>query len=160
MKVYVVVALVGCCAPAAIAQTALHVQAVAKTDPCADADPEDLSSCGLGALGDGNYTAARRAWELAAQHGDYQGAIWLAQLYEAGKGIPKDPVEAYAWFDIAAALHGRAIDREHASPDPLLRDSNEAEIGARDGIAKKMSKTDVARAQQISRDWQKANPHV
>jgi hypothetical protein len=127
--------------------------------PCTDTNPEDLSNCGLVALGDGRYVAARQAWELAAWHGDYLGALWLGELYEAGKGVPRDDVHAYAWFDIAAELHAHEIAGKHAPASPALS-TNRTEIAARDALAKKMTKSDIEKAQQLSRDWQKENPRA
>src|ERR1700722_3849476 len=103
--------LTGCWAGVALAQTPLRVQAVAKSDPCSGTDAADLGSCGMEALGDKNYEAARRAWMLAAQHGDYLAARWLGETYSEGKGVKTDYQQAYEWFDIAAALHARAITR-------------------------------------------------
>jgi hypothetical protein len=159
MKPSVLLALFGLFATSAMAQTPLHLQPVAKSDPCIDADSQDLGSCGLEAYGDGNYAAARRAWELAAQHGDYQAAVWLAQIYNEGKGVKRDYARAYAWFDIAAAVHAHAIDTEPAASDPTARDSNQTEIDDRNATAKKLTPAQLAGAQKLSRDWQKASLH-
>jgi TPR repeat protein len=160
MKLFLQVVLFSCCAGVALAQTPLREQAVVKTDPCADATAEDLGSCGLGAFGDHDYSAALRAWALAAQNGDYQSAIWLAQMYHGGKGVKKDDTQSYAWYDIAAALHAREIARELPAPATSARDSNQAEIDDRNTIGKKMTAAQIKQAQQISRNWQQVNPHA
>ena len=160
MKIAMTILLTGCCAGAAFAQTPLRVQAVAKTDPCAAADAKDLGSCGMEALGDKNYEAARRAWELAAQHGDYVAARWLGEVYSEGNGVKTDYLQAYEWFDIAAALHARAIAREHPVGDPTARDSNQGEIDHRNAAAKKLKADQIKQAQQVSLRWQAANPHT
>ena len=43
-------------------------------------------------------------WYLsAAKQGQADAQVWLGMAYESGKGVSKDYVEAYAWFDVAAA---------------------------------------------------------
>ncbi len=160
MKLGMAILLSGCCAVAAFAQTPLRVQAVAKSDPCATTAIEGLGSCGMEALGDRNYAAARKAWMLASQHGDYQAARWLGEMYAEGRGTKTDYVQAYQWFDIAAALHARAIARESPAGDPAARDSNQGEIDHRNVAAKKMKANQIKQAQQLSRNWQKANPRA
>jgi hypothetical protein len=160
MKYSVLITLFGLGAGAALAQTPLRMQAVVEADPCADAAVEDLGSCGLEAFGDHDYSAALKAWKLASQHGDYQSAIWLAQMYHGGKGVKKDDTQAYAWYDIAAALHAREIAREPPAPAASARDSNQAQIDDRNAVAKRMTASQVKQAEQISSDWQKANPHA
>ncbi|HEY3637610.1 MAG TPA: hypothetical protein VGK90_05605 [Rhizomicrobium sp.] len=160
MKHILAVALLSCCAGVASAQTTLRLQAVAKDDPCASSETEDLGSCGIEALGDANYAAARHAWLRASQRGDYQAALWLGEMYAGGKGVKKDYLQAYVWFDIAAALHARAIAREQPSGDPEWRDSNQGEIDHRNVAAKKMKLAQIKQAQQLSRNWQKSNPNA
>ncbi|HEX4159567.1 MAG TPA: hypothetical protein VHY79_13945 [Rhizomicrobium sp.] len=135
-------------------------QAAAKTDPCSSADAADLGSCGMEAFGDKNYAAAQKAWALAAQQGDYQAAKWLGEMYAEGKGTKNDYVQAYQWFDIAAALHARAIARESPAAGPTARVSNQSEIDLRNAVAKKMKAEQITQAQQLSHKWEKANPHA
>ncbi|MFC3607388.1 tetratricopeptide repeat protein [Stutzerimonas tarimensis] len=43
----------------------------------------------------GNFSAARRIFEdCVARWNDVYSMIWLAQMYESGSGVPKDPVKA------------------------------------------------------------------
>jgi TPR repeat protein len=160
MKIAMAILLTGCGASLAFAQTPLRLQTVVQTDPCAAADAEALGSCGMEAFGDKNYDAARGAWMLAAQHGDYQAASWLGELYSEGKGVKADYLQAYEWFDIAAALHARAIAREHPAGNAASRDSNQGEIDHRNVVAKKMKADQIKQAQQFSLKWQAANPHA
>lgn len=127
--------------------------------PCTDTNADDLGNCGLVAFGDGHYAVARQAWELAAWRGDYLSALWLGQLYEAGKGVAKDNEQAYAWFDISAVLHARELKGDHP-PGPPAISTNQTEISARDTLAKKMTKSEIEKAQQLSRDWQNENRHA
>jgi hypothetical protein len=144
--------------PAAVHTT---IPASGRPEPvlCTDTNVDDLSDCGLVALGDGRYAAAKQAWELAAWQGDYLAALWLGQLYDAGKGVPKDDVQAYAWFDISATLHTRELEGEQSQETPALS-TNQTEIAARDALAKKMTQSEIEKAQQLSRDWQKENPRA
>ncbi len=48
----------------------------------------------------------------------------LAKLYEHGRGVPRDPIEAYFWYTLAAA-NGNA--QASASRDDLLARMSEAE---------------------------------
>jgi TPR repeat protein len=159
-KFSVLILLSGCWATMTFAQTPLSLQAVVKADPCSSADVADLGSCGMEAFGDKDYPAARKAWTLAAQHGDYEAAKWLGEMFVEGKGAKQDYVQAYQWFDIAAALHARGIAREGPASDPAARDSNQSEIDPRNAVAKKMKAEQIKQAQQLSHDWQKANPHA
>jgi TPR repeat protein len=160
MKVAVLIMLAGCGASGAFGQTPLRVQAAVQADPCAAADAADLTNCGMEALGDKNYEAARRAWTLAAQRGDYLAARWLGELYSEGKGVKTDYPQAYEWFDIAATLHARAIAREHPAANPSGRGSNQDEIDRRNAVAKKLNPDQIKDAQQSSLKWQAANPHA
>jgi TPR repeat protein len=160
MKFAVLLLLTGCCASAAVAQAPLAFQPVVATDPCAAIDPGDLSSCGMESYGDKNYASALKAWSLAAQHGEYQAARWVGEMYAGGKGVKQNDVQAYEWFDIAAALHARRIAKEGPAPSSGVRDSNQDEIDRRNAVAKKMKPNQVKEAQELSRKWQAANPHA
>ncbi len=54
-------------------------------------------------LSNGHYTEAYREFRGLAEAGyaDYQ--ISLAKLHSSGSGVPKDFVQAYAWYALAAA---------------------------------------------------------
>jgi TPR repeat protein len=70
-----------------------------------------------------------------AEQGDVDAAYQLALAYRDGKDAPKDYVEAYAWFDVAAAV----LDDEHGVE--------------RDELAKNMTPEQLAQARQRSRDY-------
>ena len=44
------------------------------------------------------------ALTAAANGGDADAALKLGEIYEAGRGVPKNPVEAKVWYDKAAEL--------------------------------------------------------
>jgi hypothetical protein len=158
MKFAASIIVAGCSASLAFAQTPLRLQPVVKTDPCAAVDTADLGSCGMESFGDKNYPSAVKAWTLGAQHGDYQAARWLGEMYANGNGVKQDYLHAYEWFDIAAALHARVIAREAPVPDSGARDSNQDEINQRNIVAKKLKADRIKQAQQLSSQWQQANP--
>ena len=44
-----------------------------------------------------------RWFRMAAEQGLADAQFNLGLMYETGRGVPKDYVQAYAWFNIAAA---------------------------------------------------------
>ena len=50
----------------------------------------------------GNYAAAIKWYRIAAKQGHAQAQFALGHLYDAGKGVDRDPVEAARWFRRAA----------------------------------------------------------
>ena len=46
---------------------------------------------------------ASNCYLLAAKQGQADAQVWLGMAYESGRGVSKDYVEAYAWFDVASA---------------------------------------------------------
>ena len=70
-----------------------------------------------------------RLLKQAAQAGDAKARLDLGTLYVSGAGgLPKDPVQAYIWLDLAAQ-GGEAMAALH-----------------RDALVKTMSKAELARA--------------
>jgi TPR repeat protein len=84
------------------------------------------------------YQAA--SWYLrAAEQGSSAAQYRLGLLFDKGLGVPEDYVQAYKWLNLAAAGTG-AANREH-----FLR--------ARDAIARKMTLTQLERAQWLASHW-------
>jgi len=53
--------------------------------------------------------AKRRPYlEQAAYYGDPRAALLLGQIYRLGRGVSADPIEAYAWSEVAS-LEGSAF---------------------------------------------------
>ncbi|MEO1281813.1 MAG: tetratricopeptide repeat protein [Pseudomonadota bacterium] len=46
----------------------------------------------------GMYEEAFTRWKALAEKGNAQGILNLANMYQAGKGVPKDLVKALAWY--------------------------------------------------------------
>jgi TPR repeat protein len=49
-----------------------------------------------------DFTQAKRYLERAAYHGDPRAAMLLGQMYRLGLGMSADPIEAYAWSEVAS----------------------------------------------------------
>ena len=58
------------------------------------------TSSGGGAVGTNNIESLT----AAANGGDADAALTLGEIYEAGRGVPKNPIEAKVWYDKAAEL--------------------------------------------------------
>jgi TPR repeat protein len=71
-----------------------------------------------------------------------QAQWYLGAMYEAGRGVPKDDVLAYMWYDLAAA--------GGESPSAFNRDR----------IALRMTPDQIAEAQRLAREWQTTRAQV
>ena len=76
-----------------------------------------------------------RWFRKAAEQGDAKAQFSLGVCYENGTGIPKSFVEAYRWFNVAAA-QGDEDATKH-----------------RDHLERKMSKSEISRAQRLSTEF-------
>jgi len=90
-----------------------------------------------------DLTQAQRWYRAAADQGDPYAEASLAILYNFGKGVPRDPVEAYMWYEIALA-HSKTEDRDSIQE-------------LREDLAKDMTKKEIAEAQKRAHEW-KPNP--
>jgi hypothetical protein len=57
---------------------------------------------GMSAAAQGDFDLARRLWVQAANKGDAAAAFLLGDMYEHGRGIDVDRVEAGRWYFLAA----------------------------------------------------------
>lgn len=97
-----------------------------------------------------NPLAALKWHLIGAYRGDYAAAEQISMMYGGfTKGIPKDLVLAYAWADIAAAMHGTCIDRLPATAG-AKQETNEREIELRDTIGREMTDAQIKDAQQFA----------
>lgn len=104
---------------------------------CLAASPamaQDLKK-GLKAYKAGDYETALKEWRPLAENGNPGAQYNLGFNYLQGKGVPKDLVQAYFWFDLAARK-GRGIAQQ-----------------LRDGIANKMTAEQIADAKSRARKW-------
>lgn len=77
---------------------AVLVLVVIAQSPASAGTAED----GLSAAARGDFDLARRLWGQAAKDGDASAAFLLGDMYEHGRGIPVDRVEAGRWYFLAA----------------------------------------------------------
>jgi TPR repeat protein len=81
-----------------------------------------------------------RWFRLAADQGDFDGQYELALIYQVGRGVPQDYVEAYKWFSLAAA-----------------QDDSFAVRGLNDMTAL-MTPAQIAEGQRLAAEWQPRSP--
>jgi uncharacterized protein len=79
----------------------------------------------------------------AANQGNAMAQSNLGFMYLTGDGVPQDFVQAYMWFNLAAAAT-KAKDTNIAAEE-------------RDKVAAKMTPAQIAEAQKLAREW-KAKP--
>jgi TPR repeat protein len=63
-------------------------------------------------------------------------------MYELGRGVPQDYVEAHKWFNLAAAISTTESNRNTA-------------VKGRDRVATRMTPDQIAEAQKLAREWRK-----
>ena len=95
-----------------------------------------------------NYPEAAKWYRLAANQGVAVAQYKLGIMYHDGHGVPRDYVQAYMWFHVAAA--------QFPASEPESRDDA---IEARDFVAAKMSQQEIARAQELARQWKPTPQH-
>ena len=79
-----------------------------------------------------------QALKKAAEQGDARAQFNLGTMYYTGQGVPEDRVQAYAWYSIVAA-QGVELAKEN-----------------KEIIAEKMTPTEIAKAQELSRKYWEA----
>lgn len=104
-------------------------------------DVGTLSEKGLGTYQ--NYAEAAHWYRQCANAGLWSGQMDLGLLYADGKGVPKDFVLAYMWFNLAAAA---------APQNDFVRIGSDI-AKERDALATMMTREQIAEAQRLSREW-------
>ena len=112
----------------AIAATILTMSLVA---PATAGPYEDA----IAAYDRGDYATALRGLRPQAQQGDPAAQYKLGYMYERGQGVTQDLALAYVWYDISARRH---------TPNAAA---------ARDDAVLLMTPAQIAKAQQLARDW-------
>lgn len=90
---------------------------------------------GFAAYERGDIVMALREWRPLAEHGEVDAQILLGFIYTNGQGVPQDYVQAYMWFNLAAAS------------------SSTGAITNRGIIAKKMTPAQIAKAEKLANEW-------
>jgi TPR repeat protein len=119
--------------------------------------PSQVSLAGAYGSGDGverDYNNAAKWYLRAANQGYFVAQYSLAMMLEQGQGVPQDQVLAYMWYNLAAS---HAAPRTETSPDQLSRSimlmNLQGAAESRDGLAKKMTRSELAEAQKLTREW-------
>ena len=81
----------------------------------------------------------------AAEQGNADSQYALGLLYDIGRGVPQDYVEAYFWLDLAAAGKLRFLKVEEVST-------------ARDQAASHLTPADLSSVQERARKWFEDHP--
>ncbi len=87
-----------------------------------------------------DYGTAAAWYRRAAEQGNAVAEIRLARQYAEGVGLPRDDVQAFKWFTIAAARAADSYARTNAAK-------------GRDTTATKLTPVQVAEAERLARDW-------
>lgn len=87
-----------------------------------------------------NYAEAVKWCRRAAGQGDAVAQVLLGFKYSLGEGVQKDLVLAHMWLNLGTAGLWRGEGRDMA-------------VEQRDKIAEELSPAQLARAQQMARDW-------
>jgi TPR repeat protein len=84
-----------------------------------------------------NFSTAAQLYQAAAQQGNGPAQFNLGILYDEGKGVARDLIQAYMWLSLAAST--------------LSGEGQQAAGKARDDVAKRMTREQLAQAQQQAR---------
>jgi TPR repeat protein len=88
--------------------------------------------------------AQAAAWYTkAAEQGDVGAQGTLGVLYSMGQGVPRDDVEAYFWFDLAASVKGPSQEKYAAN---------------RQIIGERITADELAEVQDRVAAWKAAHP--
>ena len=86
-----------------------------------------------------DYVTAVKLYRVAADQGNASAQNNLGLMYEDGQGVTQDDIKAHMWLNISAMA------------------GNEKAKTARDIVAKKMSQTQIEKAQEMARRCQSSN---
>ena len=86
-----------------------------------------------------DFELAAMWYTRAAEQGEPTAQYLLGMLYDKGRGVPMDVVLSQKWLILAAAGAGRG--------------ERDTYVRIRDAVATKMSRSQVALAQQLAREW-------
>ena len=125
-----------------------------------------------------DYAQAVQWDRKAAEQGLAEAEVYLGLMYENGTGIPQDYSQAVQWYrkaaeqGLAAAQNnlglmyydGRGVTRDYIEAHKWLNlaaarasgENQKDSTGARDALAKKMTRAQVAEAQKRAREWLEA----
>jgi TPR repeat protein len=125
----------------------------------------------------GDYATALRLWRPLAGQGNPDAQYRIGLTYDVGVGSPQDFTEAVKWYLMAAGqghaaaqfnlgllyANGRGVEQDFIQAHMWLNlaaaGSEPAAQRERDLIATKMTRSQLAQAVRLAREWQpKTNP--
>lgn len=122
-----------------IVAVALGIAPIASADPATD----KARMAAVIAHLKGEHAKALQGFRSLAEQGDVPAQEWMGTLYDKGAGVPQDHVRAYMWKSIAAAA--------------VTGPNKAVYIKIRDDVGKKMTPTQIKRAEEIARACQTSN---
>ena len=81
-------------------------------------------------------------YRLAAEQGDAMAQYNLGSMYANGQGVPEDNIMAYMWWNLAAVS------------------GDKSSVKNKQIISERMTKADISKAQELSRQWYKDHPDL
>jgi hypothetical protein len=121
---------------------------------------------------DENYTQAVYWYKKAAEQGDTEAQLNLAVMYKYGTGVNEDSSQAVFWYKKAAEQGNTKAQLNlavmYASGEGILENfvlaykwanlagarGNENAREMKNEVKKRMTRTQIAEAQQLSLEWQ------
>ncbi len=115
-----------------------------------------------------NYKEAAKWYRLAAEQGEAEAQFILGTMYGTGQGVPQDYKEAVRWYRLAADQghphaqfslgtmygKGQGVPQDYVQAHNLAGSTGDADgVKERDGIANKMTPSQIAEAQRLAREW-------
>ena len=116
-------------------------------------------------------SAAVKLYRQAAALGDADAQNMLGTMYENGWALQQDYVKAVWWYRKAAGLSNAstkgALGRMYENGWGVSQDYVQAykwyilggSVDNRDSVARNMSPTQIAKAQQLAREWKPSEPY-
>ena len=102
---------------------------------------------GVAAFVRGDYPTAFRLFQTGADLGDPAAQANLGFMYAGGYGAPRDLVEAFKWFTLAAEQISRV--------DPQFRNRSAIRqaVETRDSLAAILAPGEIAEGRRLAREW-------
>jgi len=125
------------------------------------------------AYNQGDYGAALREWRPLAEQGDAGAQLNMGFMYSNGYGVPQDHKEAIKWYRRAAEQGnnraqynlGLMYDAGYGVPQDYVQAhmwyniaGAAVAVSYRDFVAQEMTPAQIARAQQLAREWVGQHP--
>ena len=130
----------------------------------------------LAAAQSGDFETALRLWKPLAEQGDAGAQYNLGIMYDEGRGVPLDDMEAAKWYRLAAEqgddhaqynlgymyAKGEGVPQDYVQAHMWFNLSaaqgNENAVKGRDLVASEMTPAQIEEAQRLAREWIEAHP--